>query len=46
MIMQKDVLNNVNIQDEQVLITPESLKEISAESQQPACHCDIAPSDC
>lgn len=27
MIMQKDVLNNVNIQDEQVLITPESLKE-------------------
>ncbi|QXX84890.1 3-deoxy-7-phosphoheptulonate synthase [Providencia sp. R33] len=25
--MQKDVLNNVNIQDEQVLITPESLKE-------------------
>ncbi|HGN1706833.1 TPA: 3-deoxy-7-phosphoheptulonate synthase [Providencia rettgeri] len=26
MIMQKDVLNNVNIQDEQVLITPESLK--------------------
>ncbi|MBN6360844.1 3-deoxy-7-phosphoheptulonate synthase [Providencia huaxiensis] len=24
--MQKDVLNNVNIQDEQVLITPESLK--------------------
>ena len=27
MIMQKDVLNNVNIQDEQVLITPESLKQ-------------------
>ncbi|MEX5924071.1 3-deoxy-7-phosphoheptulonate synthase [Providencia hangzhouensis] len=27
MIMQKEVLNNVNIQDEQVLITPESLKE-------------------
>lgn len=26
MIMQKDVLNNVNIQDEQVLITPEGLK--------------------
>ncbi|EMA4783165.1 3-deoxy-7-phosphoheptulonate synthase [Providencia rettgeri] len=25
--MQKDVLNNVNIQDEQVLITPESLKQ-------------------
>lgn len=27
MNMQKDVLNNVNIQDEQVLITPESLKQ-------------------